>query len=75
MERHIGLWRKEYENNKPTVAELIIDGNHRILENLNNPFLSFKCYVLADETILDYLEPNSRKFAEFIYYLNQLMQN
>ena len=54
---------------------VIIDGNHRILENLNNPFLSFKCYVLADETILDYLEPNSRKFAEFIYYLNQLIQN
>ena len=28
MERHIGLWRKEYENNKPTVAELIIDVIH-----------------------------------------------
>lgn len=27
MERHIGLWKEEHENN-PTVAELIIDGNH-----------------------------------------------
>lgn len=54
---------------------VIIDGNHRILENLTNPFLSFKCYILADETILNYLEPNSRKFAEFIYYLNKLVLN
>ena len=27
MERHIGLWDREY-GNKTTVAELIIDGNH-----------------------------------------------
>lgn len=51
----------------------IIDGNHRVLENLTNPFLSFKCYKLGDATILNYLEPNSRKFAEFIYYLNKLV--
>lgn len=54
---------------------VVIDGNHRVLENLTNPFLSFKCYILTDKTILNYLEPNSRKFAEFIYYLNELVLN
>ena len=52
---------------------VIIDGNHRVLENLTNPFFSFKCYMLGNENVLNYLEPNSRKFAEFIYYLNKLV--
>lgn len=51
----------------------IIDGNHRVLENLVNPSFEFNCYMLGDETILDFLEPNSRKFAEFIYYLPELV--
>ena len=54
---------------------VVIDGNHRVLENLTNPLFTLKCYILKDKTILNYLEPNSRKFAEFIYYLNELILN
>lgn len=54
---------------------VIIDGNHRVLENLANPFSTFKCYILEGEIVLDYLEPNSRKFAEFICYLSELFLN
>lgn len=51
----------------------IIDGNHRVLENRNNLSLKLKCYELYDDIILDYLEPNSRKLAEFIYYFLHLI--
>lgn len=52
---------------------VIIDGNHRVLENLANPSFPFKCYTLEGEAILDYLEPNSRKFAEFVFYLEKFV--
>ncbi len=28
MERHVGIWQKEYTPQEQEVAELIIDGNH-----------------------------------------------
>lgn len=50
MERHIGLWRKEYENNKPTVAELIIDGNHIEFYNRDVQEINACAYIGEDGT-------------------------
>lgn len=50
MERHIGLWRKEYENNKPTVAELIIDGNYIEFYNRDVQGINACAYIGEDGT-------------------------
>lgn len=50
MERHIGLWEKEYENNKPTVAELIIDGNHIEFYNRDAQGVNACAYICKDST-------------------------
>ena len=58
----------------PTVSDFtIIDGNHKVLENIDNPHYVFDCCILGDDIMLKYLEPNSRKFAEVIYYLQTLL--
>ena len=50
---------------------IIIDGNHRVLEERSNPNHTFKCFMLGDKRVCDFLEPNSRKFIESIYYINK----
>ncbi|SDB14555.1 hypothetical protein [Eubacterium oxidoreducens] len=52
---------------------LIIDGNHRVLEKINNLDYNFKCFMLADKRVLSFLEPNSRQFIETIYWLNTII--
>lgn len=52
---------------------VIIDGNHRVLEHINDMDYLFKCLIIDDKRVLDYLEPNSRKFIEIIYKLNEII--
>jgi hypothetical protein len=51
----------------------IIDGNHRVLEYFDYPAHKFKCLILNGTCILDYLEPNSRKLAEFLFKLENIL--
>ena len=48
MERHIGLWKEEYAD-KPTVAELIIDGNHIEFYNRDVHGINGCAYVGTDD--------------------------
>lgn len=48
MERHIGLWKEEHGNN-PTVAELIIDGNHIEFYNRDVQGINGCAYVGSDD--------------------------
>lgn len=48
MERHIGLWKEEHADN-PTVAELIIDGNHIEFYNRDVQQANGCAYVGSDE--------------------------
>lgn len=49
MERHIGLWDREY-GNKTTVAELIIDGNHIEFYNRDVQGINGCAYIGGDGT-------------------------
>lgn len=53
----------------------IIDGNHRVLEYFDYPAHKFKCLILNGTCILDYLEPNSRKLAEFLFKLENILSH
>lgn len=53
----------------------IIDGNHRVLEYFDDPTHIFKCLILDGTGILDYLEPNSRKLAEFLFKLENILSH
>lgn len=50
MERHIGLWKKEYENDNFTAAELIIDGNHIEFYNQDVLDINACAYIGGDGT-------------------------
>ncbi len=51
----------------------IVDGNHRVLEKLNDLDYTFKCFMLADDRVLDFLEPNSKQFIQTIYWINSII--
>lgn len=51
---------------------VIIDGNHRVLERKRELDYQFKCFFLADERVLDFLEPNSRRLIEAIYFIDSV---
>lgn len=51
----------------------IIDGNHRVLENLHSPHKFLKCILLNEKEILEFLQPNSRKLFEIMLYIKQFI--
>lgn len=53
----------------------IIDGNHKILENMNNPDKVFNCRIITADNVLEYLAPESKKFAKLMYQLDSYAPN
>lgn len=51
----------------------IIDGNHRLMERIKEPEYVFECVILSDERVLDFLYPNSRKFAYSLYFVSNVV--